>query len=567
MDSQKIENVLNLAIEASQVEREKSLDLNVGFDEDEKKWEVIIKYTSDLTDLKKEYDVSELLSEYAIVKVREDDLPTMANRVEVEYLEKPKRLFYDRVNGKRASCISSVQRGNLGLSGKGTIVAIIDSGIDYTNSEFRNQDGSTRVEYLWDQSLQGETSSAEKGIVFDRQQINSALLAPTEADARKIVPSYDFSGHGTEVASVAVGNNGVAYEASIIVVKLASPQKDGFPRTIELMQGLDFVVRKAIELRKPVVINLSFGNTYGAHDGSSLLERFIDDVSNYWKVSIVVSSGNEGLSGGHIRRTVAQGEVKREELAVDIRQTGLNIQVWKKYEDDISITVVPPAGQMLGPVEKALGVQRYRALNTELLIYYGEPSPYSVLQEIYIEMIPLEDYISAGIWQVLLQGNEIVTGEYDLWLPSSGVLSAGTNFLRSTKEGSITIPSTAERVISVGAYDALTLNYGEFSGRGTGNNNQKLKPDIVAPGVDVVVTSTNGNIRLATGTSFASPFVSGSAALLMEWGIVQGRDPYLYGEKIKAYLHKGAVPIGDESEYPNIKLGYGKLCLESSIPD
>lgn len=568
MDSQKIENVLNLATEATQEERDKSLDLNVGFDKEEKVWEVIIKYTGGLDELKQLYDVNELLSEYAIVKVPENQLQTFANRTEVEYLEKSKRLIYHRVNGKRTSCISSVQRGALGLSGSGVLVAIIDSGIDYMNAEFRNSDGTTRIEYLWDQSLEEvESGNGTKGKVFSQEEINQALSLSTQLETREKLPSFDFSGHGTEVASIAVGNNGVAFGSDIMVVKLGNAQQDGFPRTIELMQGLDFVVKKAIELRKPLVINLSFGNTYGAHDGSSLLERYIDDISNYWKVSIVVSSGNEGVENGHIRGQVAAGMTKREELAVDSRQTGLNIQIWKKYEDDMSISIVTPSGQVLGPIEKQLGVQRFRILNTELLLYYGEPSPYSVLQEIYIEMIPIEDYVTTGIWEILLKGNEIVTGEYDLWLPSSGILSAGTNFLRATKEGSITIPSTAERVISVGAYDSNTMNYSEFSGRGTGNNNQKLKPDVVAPGVDVVVSSNNGNVRLATGTSFSAPFVSGAAALLMEWGIVQGRDPYLYGEKIKAYFHKGAVGIGQDDTYPNISVGYGRLCLESSIPN
>lgn len=565
MENQKIENVMNLAVEATMEEREKSLDLNVGYNQQEKLWEVIIKYTGDITKLKVDYGVRELLNEYAIVSVYQDDLDELANQVQVEYLEKPKRLFYNRVNGKRTSCISAVQRNNQSLDGSGVLVAIIDSGIDYMNSEFCNPDGTTRIEYLWDQSLLYTNEDEARGRVFTGAEIDEALLA-TVANMRELVPSFDFSGHGTEVASIAVGNNGVAYGAGILVVKLASPQKDGFPRTIELMEALDFVVRKAIELRQPLVINLSFGNTYGAHDGSSLLERYIDDISNYWKVSVVVSSGNEGLAGGHIRSQILGGQSKREELAVDIRQTGMNVQIWKKYEDDFDISIVTPMGEKLGPISKQLGVQRYKALNTELLIYYGEPSPYSVLQEIYIELIPLDDYITAGIWEVLIQGNNVVTGIYDLWLPSSGVLSAGTNFLRSTKEGSITIPSTAERVISVGAYDALTMNYAEFSGRGMGNSKQDIKPDIIAPGVNVVVSSVNENIRLASGTSFAAPFVTGSAAILMEWGIVQGRDPFLYGEKIKAYLHKGALPIALEDEYPNVQVGYGRMCLESSIP-
>lgn len=568
MENQKLENALNLALDATDEERELSLDLAVGYDSEDKTWDVIVKYSGNGEELLKEYEGVNLLNEYAVLNVPESRLSTLAANPLVEYIEKPKSLYYERSNGRRTSCITPVQQGMNGLYGEGVIVAVIDSGIDYRNEEFRNPDGSTRINYLWDQSISGAPPVGyNMGSEYSEENINEALTAATAFQAYEIVPSRDFSGHGTEVTSVAAGNNGVASKGDIIVVKLAVPQEGGFPRTIELMEALNYIVEKSLMLKKPVAINMSFGNTYGAHDGSSLLERFIDDISNLWKTCICVSSGNEGVNAGHVSGKLEGGQIDTVEMAVDNRQTAMNIQIWKTYEDDVEISIKTPSGDVVGPLRKSLGAQRYRIFNTELLIYYGEPSPYSVLQEIYIELIPTSDYISGGVWEFQMVPINVVTGRYDLWLPSAGVLAVGTGFLRPIKENTITIPSTARRVISVGAYDALTYSYADFSGRGRETEEKYVKPDIVAPGVNVVVSSTNNNIRLASGTSFAAPFVTGGAALLMEWGIVKGNDPFLYGEKVKAYLRKGARPLPGIQAIPNPMEGYGALCVEGSFPD
>ena len=129
----------------------------------------------------------------------------------------------------------------------------------------------------------------DRGRIYTREEINEALDAPDRAGALERVPSVDLSGHGTAVAAIAAGNGrgsqgvyrGVAYESDLLVVKLGAPLADNFPRTTQLMKGLDFVIRQAQELGRPVAVNLSFGNTYGSHDGTSLLETFMNDISNY----------------------------------------------------------------------------------------------------------------------------------------------------------------------------------------------------------------------------------------------------------------------------------------------
>ena len=173
--------------------------------------------------------------------------------------------------------------------------------------------------------------------------------------------------------------------------------------------------------------------------------------------------------------------------------------------------------------------------------------------------------MDSGVWRIELRPGKIVSGRYDLWLPSESTLNQGTAFLFPTDNTTLTIPSTASRVITVGAYDALTFSYADFSGRGS-DEYGRIKPDLVAPGVDVTTVAAGGGYATFSGTSFATPFVTGSAALLMEWGIVRENDPYLYGEKVKAYLRRGAKPLPGFTQYPNPLVGYGALCVEESLP-
>ena len=576
MADQKIENLLNLALSASEEEREKSLELDVGYYPVARTWEVIIKYSGTLGRVREIAEsVVELSNEFAIVTVREDRLEALAGIEAVEYIEKPKRLFFQVENGRRVSCMTSVQIRPPKLYGTGVLVAIIDSGIDYANLDFRNADGTTRIYALWDQTIPGNPPEGYvQGTEYTQEKINEALQQENRTERMKIVPSEDRSGHGTAVTGIAAGNGrgskgaryqGVASESGILVVKLGTPREEGFPRTTELMQAIDYVVKKAQRAGRPVAINISFGNTYGSHTGTSLLERFIADIANLWKSVICIGMGNEGASAGHTAGILKENTEERIPLAVQMKETAINVQIWKSYHDIVDISLISPAGVQIGPIPEVIGTQRFVVGDTEILLYYGEPSPFHVSQEIFIEFLPKDSYITPGIWQFVLTPRKIVTGEYDLWLPSENVLNRGTAFRYPTERGTLTIPSTSQRVISVGAYDSLTFAYADFSGRG--GLEGESKPDLVAPGVDITAPTPSGIYQTFTGTSFATPFVSGAAALMMEWGIVRGNDPYLYGEKVKAYLRRGARPLPGFTEYPNPQVGYGALCLRDSLPE
>lgn len=601
MNSEKIENLLNLALDATERERQKSLELNVGYNEADRTWEVIVKFggtTEQLRELlqgnfPEQYErirITNLQNEYAILLLPESIVQAVAGLPKIEYMEKPKSLFFAVDSGRRASCITPLQIGGSGdLTGTGCIVAVIDSGIDYAHPDFRNANGTTRILALWDQTIPAgsvEALGAPEGFYlgteFSQEIINRALEQTTEQQRFAVCPSRDISGHGTHVAGIAAGNGrasegkyrGVAFDSDLLIVKLGTPQEGGFPRTSELMQAVDYCYRKAENYGKPVVLNLSFGNNYGGHAGTSLIETYLNDMANLWKSTIVIGSGNEGAAAVHTSGTVTMGQMTVVELAVSQYEPTLNLQIWKSYADEMAVSIVHPNGTIIGPIRRIQGIQRFTAGNTQILLYYGEPSPYSPYQEIFMDFLPANDYVDAGIWEIRLVPQRIVTGRYDMWLPAGGVLNAGTGFLYPIEETTLTIPSTAAKVITVGAYDARFNQPAAFSGRGYTRETNQVKPDIAAPGVEITSCAPGGGYTSRTGTSMATPFVSGGAALMMEWGIVRGNDAYLYGEKLKAYLIRGARRdinlargAGGGTTWPNPQLGWGTLCVADSLPE
>ena len=402
MPDQKLENLLNLSLEATPKERLKSVSLGVGYDPLNDHWEVIVRHTGDLSFLSKEFSqitVTNLLGNFSIVSLPSAYLPVLSALPNVSFIEKPKRLFFSAIEARQSSCITSLYQSPWNLNGEGILIGIVDSGITLTHPDFQNSDGTTRFIRFWDQTSDGTPPVGyPMGTEWSSEQINTALR-----DNLRL--PEDRSGHGTAVAGIAAGNGaasqgryqGIAPKASMIAVRLGSPSSTSFPRTTQLMMGIDYCIRTAAENNLPLALNLSFGNNYGSHDGSSLLETYINAASGHGRVTICTGSGNEGASGTHAFGKLSSS-VKTIELSVGSYEPSFNIQLWKNYVDEFSIVLESPSGISIGPILPLLGPQRLMVDRTELLIFYGEPSPFSTSQEIYIDFIPIGSYV--GKWDL-----------------------------------------------------------------------------------------------------------------------------------------------------------------------
>ncbi|MGN0154298.1 MAG: S8 family peptidase [Lachnospiraceae bacterium] len=592
MTESKISPDLNMAIGLPEEEREKSLDLNVGYDELFEEWELIIRYTGSLSDIREELGLSieELLGGYAVVRIPQYLIGRLSDYPQIDYIEKPKSLLLEQMRGIVASCVNRVRLPDYDLTGRGTLVACLDSGVDFYHRDFRNADGSTRIVQLWDQTIPGNPPEGFTiGSIYDAEDINAAIRAEEERQesgiggtaalgGRAIVPQFDTTGHGTAVLGIMAGNGlssdqgivGVAPEAEIIVVKLGNPDERGFSRTTELMIAIDFSVRYAIEVGKPLAINISFGNNYGAHNGDSIIERYINTISNLYRVTVATGTGNEGVTARHTAGRLTEGQREEVEIYVGDYMKSFNLQIWKHYTDQFDIVIESPAGRRIGPLSSYSRVQNYVLPETILSVYYSEPTPYNPEQEIYISWIPQGDYVTPGIWKIYLEPRRITAGDYNMWLPVAGSTSSEVSFVRPTIFNTLLVPSTARYVISVAAYDSRNDTFASFSGRGPsleqGLSQSVAKPDLAAPGVAINTCRAGGGYGEFSGTSFAAPFVTGAAALLMQYGIVDGKDPYLYGEKVRANLIKGARRLPFQQTQPSPLVGWGALCVADSLP-
>lgn len=578
MESPKLEAELNLALSLPLEEILRNPVFRVSYHAEDDRWKLILLYQGSLEEARSRisFDFIPLLGTFAIITIAASDIPSLLTFPEVLYLELSRPLYIDSITGLSDSCFP-VNTFSLSdsLTGRGTAIAILDSGVDYLHPDFRHEDGTTRILTYWDQTLpyDGENRYGI-GTVFTKEMLDQILLQETD----RTEPSPDGTGHGTHIAGICAGNgrasggrnHGAAPEASLIVVKLRQEASSVFTDYANLMMAADFSVRFASALFLPLVINISYGSNDGAHDGSSLMERFLQSFIFYGKNVTVIATGNEGLTRRHSSLIVRAKEPSSISFTVAPGEQSLYLQLWKYSVDQLDYRILTPEGNRL-PLSGQPGIYRYpmsSSFERNLLsIVIGASTPYQPLEELFLSISPQgsTQTIFPGTWVLQVIPKHLVNGRINLWLPGREATNAATGFLLPSTELTMTVPSTASNIISVSGYDSFSDTFAPFSGQGF-SNPQRTKPDLCAPAVNILSTAPGGGYSIRTGTSMAAPFVSGAAALLMEWGIVRGNDPFLYGEKLKAALWNGSKALPAFLDYPNLTVGWGKLCWKDSLP-
>lgn len=473
-----------------------------------------------------------------------------------------------------ASGITQVHRQPfLDLQGQGVIVGIVDTGIDYTLDTFRYEDGTSKILSIFDQTVEGEPPPGYYiGVEYTNEQINAALASDNPLD---IVPVTDPSGHGTFLASIAAGRAdngfvGAAPDADLIVVKLRKarpyylnlfsvpPEQENVFESNAVILGIDYIIQRATALNRPVAICLGLGSNFGTHTSFSIFEEYLSDIANLAGVALCIAAGNESQARHHTMGVIAApGETYDIDIKVGENAGDIFISIWTGVSDRISVSIRSPTGELVSRVPARSGF----SYDAQLLL---ERSAVNVSYFFPIEglggQLTAVKIIDAtpGIWTITIYGDIILDGQFHSWLPMTGFVSPTVEFLAANPNYTITVPAALFGGIVCGAYNYRTDSLFPMSSWGPSRVGD-LAPDLVAPGVDIVGYYPGGKGTMS-GTSVAAAITTGAAALMLQWGIVDGNDPALSTYQIRAYLIRGCDR--DETQtYPNNRWGYGSLNL------
>ncbi|MBS1421109.1 MAG: S8 family peptidase [Lachnospira sp.] len=482
----------------------------------------------------------------------------------------------------------------LNVRGQGVLIGFLDTGIDYLREDFKASGGRTRIAAVWDQTIQsvnyeedtGEAAGTEQydreqvqgmvqyGTVYTREDINAALAAEREGqNPYDIVPSRDENGHGTFLAGVAAASEtadyiGAAPEAEILMVKLKPAKKylrDFYllPERVEaysetdMMMGVRFLQQYAIREKKPLVICVGLGTASGSRTGALPFADLLNTLARQVNTVVVTCTGNEANNRTHTSGlAVSDTEPSEIEITVGADERGFVMEIWAESLDILSVAITSPSGERISRIPARIdtgGVYNFLLERSQVAVNYRVVESASGYEVIFMRFInPAQ-----GIWKIHVYSLTNIVGRYNAWLPLKQFLSGDTYFLNSNPSTTLTEPGAAERVISVGAYNHITDASYVASGRGytaTG----LVKPDFVAPGVDVYGVRAGGGYTTRTGTSVAAAHAAGAAALLLTWGVTDGNLPYMGTNEVKSVLIRGAKRENN-TMYPNNIYGYGKM--------
>ncbi len=463
----------------------------------------------------------------------------------------------------------------LSLKGQGVLVGIIDTGIDYQNPVFRNLDGTTRIAAIWDQTIREGPAPAGflYGAEYTDERLNEALASD---DPLELVPSVDTDGHGTYVASLAAGGASPANEfigaapfSTIAVVKLKEakdflrdfffirPGATAFQEN-DVMAGVAYLDQLAYELNMPLSLCISVGTGWGSHGGTNPLSNVLDTVVSKRMRVVSIAAGNEANKRHHFYGNISEnGAFENVEINVGSGVSGFTVELWSEISEVFTVEIVSPTGERIPKLSRQETFREYTFVfeGTTVTVDKNISFASNDFQVIFLRFsAPIQ-----GIWSIRVYAVDVIQGVYQMWLPMQELTDGEVFFLRSNPDTTITIPGNTRFPMTVGGYDVRTNSIYLDSGRGY-TINGIVKPDFVAPAVEVVGAGLRDNFVARTGTSAAAAITTGAAALLLEWGVVQENYVRITSADIKSLFIRGAARDPGRL-YPSREWGYGRLDL------
>lgn len=538
--------------------------------------DLLIEYSGDYSVLQRftnaTYTIINYL--YAVVHIPAEQL-TIDLIAEWGYSSLPKGFGIISEASLEASGIQRLRNiPNFNLRGQGVLIGVIDSGIDYVNPVFRNADGTTRVVSIWDQTIYGGNIPENfiYGTEFTREEINLALASENPLE---IVPTTDEVGHGTMVAGIAAGNvmpennfYGIATDSELVVVKLKQakaplrkflmiPEDAVCYSEVDILFGIYYLIQVANKLERPLVICIAVGSSQGGHDGRGILSNTLSLIATRPGIAVVVAAGNEGNERRHYFGTVNRVTgYDAVELMVGENEGGFILELWGDSPSIYSIDITSPSGEYIPRISASLSESNEISFlfeQTVIQLLYITVETQTGDQVIFLRFVNP----APGIWKFNVYERGDLNLGFHMWLPMDKFISDETFFVRSDIFTTVLALGNAIAPLTVTAYNDVDESLYLYASRGY-TRTEVVKPEITAPGVDIIAPTPGNGFVASTGTSVAAAHTAGAAAILMEWGYVRGNIPRMSTIELKKLILRGARRDPD-IVYPNREWGYGIL--------